>query len=113
MFRVVPSPVHEALRDLFRDRPALAAELLRLASDADIPSHDTVRYSTRSSVLARASRPRRLRAHSNALLVNVDLPLDLDVDLDLNINLNLNPTVIVHAPAPGTARSLAHTRTIG
>ncbi len=39
----VPSPVHEALRDLFRDRPALAAELLRLASDTDIPSHDAVR----------------------------------------------------------------------
>ncbi len=48
------------------------------------------------SVLARASRPRRLRAHTNALRVNVDLPLDLvvDLDVDLDLNLNVNATVI-------------------
>ncbi|CAM3699270.1 hypothetical protein NOGI109294_09610 [Nocardiopsis gilva] len=33
----VPSPLHDTLNELFRDRPSLAVELIRELDDVDLP----------------------------------------------------------------------------
>jgi hypothetical protein len=79
----MPSPLHEALLQLFRNRPELAPELLRAAAGLELPAYREARID--SSDLSQA-KPVEYRADAVINLVDGKAVLGIVVEVQLSVD---------------------------